>query len=65
MTQPRTYRTRISPIERAAKAASDAMRLAREALIEHAGLTEDQAKLVVLAIRGGLVPGAKMEILQP
>lgn len=59
-------RIRISVVERAANASALAMRLAREALIQNVeGITEQQAQMAVLAIRGGVVPGVKMEIVQP
>ena len=58
-------RTRISPVERAAKATSGAIRLAVAALVENVpALDEATARTVVMAIRAGLVPGCKMEIGQ-
>jgi hypothetical protein len=65
LTSPTRRRTRISPVERAAKATSDAMRLAVAALVENVpAVDEAAARTVVMAIRAGLVPGCKMEIGQ-
>ncbi len=61
----RLYATEAEAFERAAKATSDAMRLAVAALVENVpALDEATARTVLMAIRAGLVPGCKMEIGQ-
>ena len=63
---PIKRRTRISPVERAERAeAMAAVRRAIAALGKYAAIEPEAAQRVILAVRGGVVPGVAMTIEGP
>ena len=61
-TEPTKRRTRISPVERAERATDAAVQRAIAALAKYAAIDAEAAQRVILAVRGGVVPGVTMTI---